>query len=36
MALTFAWDEEKAKANAQKHDVSFDEAKTVCDLILSP
>lgn len=29
MALTFEWDEEKAKENMRKHDVSFDEAKTV-------
>ena len=29
MALTFEWDEEKAKANFNKHKVSFEEAKTV-------
>jgi uncharacterized DUF497 family protein len=29
MALTFEWDEEKARKNYQKHQVSFNEAKTV-------
>ncbi len=29
MKLNFEWDEEKAKANLQKHKVSFDEAITV-------
>ena len=29
MALTFEWDEEKAKTNIRKHGVSFDEARTV-------
>ncbi len=29
MALTFEWDEHKAVINEQKHDVTFDEAKTV-------
>jgi uncharacterized DUF497 family protein len=29
MALTFEWDEDKAKANLKKHRVSFEEAKTV-------
>ena len=28
MSLTFAWDQEKARANARKHGVSFDEAAT--------
>jgi uncharacterized DUF497 family protein len=27
--MEFEWDEEKAAANLAKHDVSFDEAKTV-------
>ena len=27
--LSFEWDERKAKANAKKHGVSFDEAKSV-------
>jgi uncharacterized DUF497 family protein len=27
--ITFEWDEPKAKANAKKHGVSFDEAKSV-------
>jgi len=27
--LTFEWDENKAKANFKKHEVSFEEAKTV-------
>ncbi len=27
--LRFAWDPDKAKANAKKHRVSFDEARTV-------
>jgi uncharacterized protein len=29
MKLNFEWDEEKAKANFQKHRISFDEATTV-------
>ena len=29
MALTFEWDEGKAKENFRKHGVSFEEAKTV-------
>ncbi len=29
MKLIFEWDENKAKANWQKHKISFDEAKTV-------
>jgi hypothetical protein len=29
MALTFEWDEEKSNGNLRKHEVSFDEAKTV-------
>ena len=29
MKLNFEWDEEKARANLQKHKVSFDEATTV-------
>ena len=29
MPLTFEWDEKKAKSNAKKHGVSFDEASTV-------
>jgi len=29
MALKFEWDEKKAQANLKKHDVSFEEAKTV-------
>jgi len=29
MALVFEWDENKAKANLQKHGVSFEEAATV-------
>jgi uncharacterized DUF497 family protein len=29
MVLTFEWDEEKAKANLKKHQVSFEEARTV-------
>jgi uncharacterized DUF497 family protein len=28
-AITFEWDEQKAKTNAKKHGVSFDEAKSV-------
>jgi len=30
-AITFEWDEAKASANLEKHDVSFDEAKEVFD-----
>jgi uncharacterized DUF497 family protein len=29
MALTFEWDEEKAATNLKKHQVSFEEAKTI-------
>lgn len=29
MELVFEWDENKAKANLQNHDISFNEAKTV-------
>jgi uncharacterized DUF497 family protein len=29
MNLTFEWNEEKARANLKKHQVSFEEAKTV-------
>ena len=29
MALNFEWDEEKSEANIRKHDISFEEAKTV-------
>lgn len=29
--MEFEWDEEKARANLAKHDVSFEEAKTVFD-----
>ena len=29
MALTFEWDEEKANTNLRKHQISFEEAKTV-------
>ncbi len=29
MALSFEWDEEKAATNFKKHQVSFEEAKTV-------
>ena len=29
MRLTFEWDEKKSKINLLKHDVSFEEAKTV-------
>jgi len=28
-AILFTWDEQKAKINQKKHDVSFEEAKTV-------
>jgi uncharacterized DUF497 family protein len=31
MAYSFEWDEDKAKSNWIKHDVSFDEATTVFD-----
>jgi uncharacterized DUF497 family protein len=31
MGLKFEWDEEKAKANRNKHQVSFEEASTVFD-----
>ena len=29
MALTFEWDEEKARTNLRKHRISFEEAKTI-------
>lgn len=29
MAVTFEWDDEKARANLKKHKVSFEEASTV-------
>lgn len=29
MSLTFEWDESKAEENERKHEVSFEEAKTV-------
>jgi len=29
MALTFEWDQEKAKSNLRKHGISFEEASTV-------
>ncbi len=29
MGATFEWDDDKAKANLKKHEVSFDEASTV-------
>jgi len=29
--MSFEWDEEKARANLEKHDVSFEEAQTVFD-----
>jgi uncharacterized protein len=29
MSLTFEWDENKSKRNLKKHDVDFEEAKTV-------
>lgn len=29
MAISFEWDSEKAEINLKKHDVSFEEAKTV-------
>ncbi|RXJ69177.1 hypothetical protein CRV08_03995 [Halarcobacter ebronensis] len=29
--IQFSWDEKKAKANLEKHKISFDEAKTVFD-----
>ncbi len=32
--MEFEWDEEKARANLAKHDVSFEEAKTVFDDLL--
>lgn len=31
MALQFEWDKTKARLNLQKHEVSFEEAKTVFD-----
>ncbi|MGZ3582202.1 MAG: BrnT family toxin [Ktedonobacterales bacterium] len=35
MGATFEWDESKAVANEQKHGVSFDEAVTVFEDLLS-
>ena len=32
--MQFEWDEQKAEANLRKHEVSFDEAKTVFDDLL--
>lgn len=32
--MQFEWDEQKAEANLKKHEVSFDEAKTVFDDLL--
>lgn len=29
MKLIFRWDDRKARSNQQKHQVSFDEAKTI-------
>ena len=29
MSLTFEWDEQKAEQNLRKHNVSFEEAKTI-------
>jgi uncharacterized DUF497 family protein len=29
MSLTFEWDEQKAEQNLRKHQVSFEEAKTI-------
>ena len=29
MPLTFEWDEKKARSNARKHGIAFDEASTV-------
>ncbi len=31
MELTFEWDEEKARENLKKHNVSFDEGKSLFD-----
>lgn len=33
--MEFEWDESKATANLTKHDVSFEEAKTVFDNVLA-
>lgn len=33
--MAFEWDESKATANLKKHDVSFEEAKTVFDNLLA-
>ena len=30
MSLEFEWDEDKAKENLKKHDVSFEEASSIC------
>ena len=35
MALLFEWDREKARSNLAKHGVSFDEASTVFESLLS-
>lgn len=35
MALTFAWNPQKAAGNLRKHRVSFDEASTVFDDLMS-
>lgn len=35
MALTFAWDPKKAASNLKKHKVSFEEASTVFNDLLS-
>lgn len=35
MPLRFEWDEKKAKSNAKKHGVSFDEASTIFGDILA-
>ena len=31
MSLKFEWDDEKARMNLKKHDISFEEAQTVFD-----
>jgi uncharacterized protein len=33
--MEFEWDKSKATANLKKHDVSFEEAKTVFDNLLA-
>jgi len=35
MSLEFEWDEKKAEENLEKHDIGFDEAKTVFNDSLS-